>query len=263
MPRQQRHYLPGHVWHITHRCRGQDFLLRFGRDREAYLRALFQARKRFGLTVLHYAVTSNHVHLILVDKGGHVIPRSIRMAASVTAREHNARKGREEAFWEDRYHATAVQTGEHLVRCMIYLDLNMVRAGAVSHPEDWPHCGYGEIVYPPKRYRLMDRPVLARLLYMKGQGDLSGFYRTWVDTALAQPPAGRDPAWTERLAVGNDRFVEDVRGELESRAIGKQLGAAGDDMFSLWGLKTPCGVAASPDAPAPNLENTFLWDVPC
>jgi putative transposase len=29
------------------------------------------------------------------------------------------RKG---AFWEDRYYATAVQTGEHLARCFLYDD---------------------------------------------------------------------------------------------------------------------------------------------
>ena len=33
------------------------------------------------------------------------------------------------AFWEDRYHATAVQDGDHLIRCLVYIDLNMVRTG--------------------------------------------------------------------------------------------------------------------------------------
>lgn len=41
------------------------------------------------------------------------------------------------AYWEDWYHATAVETGEHLLRCIVYIDLNMVRAGVVSHPSDW------------------------------------------------------------------------------------------------------------------------------
>jgi len=44
---------------------------------------------------------------------------------------HLYRKG---AFWEDRYHATAVEKERHLIRCMIYIDLNMVRAGVVDHP---------------------------------------------------------------------------------------------------------------------------------
>ncbi|MGE4344011.1 MAG: hypothetical protein AB7F20_06950 [Geoalkalibacter sp.] len=45
--------------------------------------------------------------------------------------------GRKGAFWEDRYHAAAIESGEHLLRCLVYIDLNMVRAGAVSHPQEW------------------------------------------------------------------------------------------------------------------------------
>jgi putative transposase len=28
---------------------------------------------------------------------------------------------------------------------MVYIDLNMVRAGVVDHPSEWPDCGYHEI----------------------------------------------------------------------------------------------------------------------
>jgi len=54
MPRASRHYIPGHVWHITHRCHKKEFLLKFARDRRRYLRWLFEARKRYGLSVLNY-----------------------------------------------------------------------------------------------------------------------------------------------------------------------------------------------------------------
>jgi len=52
MPRANRHFLPGHVWHITHRCHEKNFLLKFARDRRRYLRWVFEAKKRFGLSVL-------------------------------------------------------------------------------------------------------------------------------------------------------------------------------------------------------------------
>jgi len=29
MPRAYRHYTPGYVWHITHRCHKKEFLLKF------------------------------------------------------------------------------------------------------------------------------------------------------------------------------------------------------------------------------------------
>ena len=60
-------------------------------------------------------------------------------------REYNLRKNRKGAFWEDRYHATAVKTGNHLIRCLAYIDLNRVSAGVVRHPVAWIHSGYHEI----------------------------------------------------------------------------------------------------------------------
>ena len=65
MPRANRHFLPDHVWHITHRCHQREFLLKVARDRERYLHWLFEAKKRFGLCVLNYRVTSNHIHLLV------------------------------------------------------------------------------------------------------------------------------------------------------------------------------------------------------
>jgi putative transposase len=47
----------------------------------------------------------------------------------------NQRKDRKGAYWEDRHHATAVEYGDHLAPCMVYIDTNMVRAGVISQAE--------------------------------------------------------------------------------------------------------------------------------
>ena len=57
---------------------------------------------------------------------------------------------------EDRYHATAVERGEDLARCMVYIDTNMVRAGVVSHPSEWSFSGYNEIQEPRRKNVLID-----------------------------------------------------------------------------------------------------------
>ncbi len=51
----------------------------------------------------------------------------MQLVAGRTAQEFNIRKRRKGAFWEDRYHATVVDTENYLARCMAYIDLNMVR----------------------------------------------------------------------------------------------------------------------------------------
>jgi len=108
MPRANRCYLEGHIWHITHRCHRRRFLLRFVRDRRAWVGWLYEARARFGLCVLDYTVTSNHVHLLVRDRGLGEIADSMQLIAGRTAQAFNERKERNGAFWEDRYHATAV-----------------------------------------------------------------------------------------------------------------------------------------------------------
>ena len=129
MARANRHFLPGYIWHITHRCHKKEFLLKFSKDKKCWLQWLFEAKKRFKLTILNYMVTSNHIHLLVFDNKGDAIPNSIQLIAGKTAQQYNQRKKRKGAFWEDRYHATAVQSDNHLIQCLVYIDLNMVRAG--------------------------------------------------------------------------------------------------------------------------------------
>jgi len=99
MPRANRHFLPGQLWHITHRCHEKAFLLKFARDRCRYLRWLFEAKKRFGLCVLNYVVTSNHVPLLVRDTGEGIIAQSMQLVAARTAQEYNHRRSRHGAFW--------------------------------------------------------------------------------------------------------------------------------------------------------------------
>jgi REP element-mobilizing transposase RayT len=40
MARANRHILPGHVWHITHRCHKREFLLKFAKDRKRWVKSV-------------------------------------------------------------------------------------------------------------------------------------------------------------------------------------------------------------------------------
>jgi hypothetical protein len=89
--------------------------------RMRYLRWVFDAKKRFGLSILNYIVTCNHVDLLVRGTGPNFIANSTQLIAGRTGREYNQRKGRHGAFWEDRYHATAIAAGEHLHRRLILI----------------------------------------------------------------------------------------------------------------------------------------------
>jgi putative transposase len=70
---------------------------------------------------------------LIKDTGPNVIARSMQLIAGRTGQGYNERKGRHGAFWEDRFMPPLLKTDEYLHRCMVYIDLNMVRAGVVRH----------------------------------------------------------------------------------------------------------------------------------
>jgi REP element-mobilizing transposase RayT len=182
----------------------------WGQDRTAWIQWLFKAKKRYGLEVLNYTVTSNHIHLLVYSSDDReVIPRAMQLVAGRVAQEYNQRKNRKGAFWEDRYHATAVDTNEHLVRCLAYIDLNMLRAGVVSHPREWSPGGWHEIVNPPRRYRIIARERLKQLLDADEKTLIDSYVR-WVENYIGKNTE-REKIWTEAIATGSAEFVEGIK----------------------------------------------------
>lgn len=202
MPRAHRHFIAGQVWHITQRCLQREFLLDQECDRRRWLYWLYQARRRYGLCVLNYIVTSNHVHLLVQDRGDNSISPALQLISGRTAQEFNRRQGRRGAFWEDRYHATAIQTDDHLARCMVYIDLNMVRARQVSHPEEWACSGYHESRHPRQRGSRLDLDETCRLLKFDTPQAMLQAREKWIDEQMFEGNLQRQPMWSDSAAVG-------------------------------------------------------------
>ena len=258
MARANRHYIPGCIWHITHRCHKKEFLLKFARDRSRFVTWLGEARKRFDLQVLNYSITSNHVHLLVKDSGrASCIPAAIQLIAGRTGQEYNQRKQRKGAFWEDRYHATAVESGEHLRRCLVYIDLNMVRAGVVNHPEEWGHGGYREIQGLRRRNRILDLAALAEAAEVSLEG-LAGAHREWMEEALKAEALVRDEAWTQSVAVGSAAFVNKTRGILGARGKGRVVDEVGS-AFVLREEQEIYGQNLGPENRPIGLSNGYFW----
>ncbi len=259
MARAKRHYIPGQVWHLTHRCHKREFLLKFARDKRRFLQWLFEAKRRYGLTMLNYAVTSNHIHLVVVDDGDRdTIARSIQLVAGRCAQEYNERKKRKGAYWQDRYHATAVETGKHLLRCLVYIDLNMVRAGVVNHPSEWLFGGYNEIQSPRRKCVLIAYEKVAALAGYQTYEWFRESHKEWVNESLAKGNNVCDSQWTRSIAVGSEQFVERIKAGLGTKALGRQIGKVLGG-YELRERETSYIADFDPKKGNIDLENTYNW----
>ncbi|MBC2717676.1 MAG: transposase [Desulfobacteraceae bacterium] len=259
MARAKRHYIPGQVWHITHRCHKREFLFKFAKDRKRWLQWLFEAKSRYGLVILNYAVTSNHIHLLVVDdKDRGVIPNSIKLIAGRTGQEYNQRKCRKGAFWEDRYHATAIEDGNHLLQCLVYIDLNMVRVGVIKHPSEWSYCGYSEIQKPRRKNVLINYERLRELLGFDTYDRVKAGHKKWVESCLTNGENCRDEKWSRSIAVGSKIFIDNVKSLMGVSAQGRKSIEAGES-YQLRETQIPYGDHFGAKKSEIEPENAYAW----
>ena len=184
-----------------------------------------------------------------------VIVSSAVLLRGRTGQGYNERKGRRGAFWEDRYHATPMETGGHLARCLVYIALNMVRGGEVKHPAEWEAGGYHEIQGPSPRYRIVDRAALADALGLEHVSRLAGVHAAWVEAALRSGEQHRQPEWTESLAIGRREFVERIGGKLGERARYRRVEGIGEEVHVLREGSPPYGPHFGPEMGLLRLES--------
>ena len=102
----------------------------------------------------------------------------------------------------------------------------MIRAGAVATPDEWEANGYSELVAGKKRYRIIDREKCAHEF---GYASIEEFSTAYCENTqkLIVDNYGRkrEPEWTESIAVGSERFIENIQQNLKyiKRAWSRQV----------------------------------------
>jgi len=217
MPRASHYLLEGYTYHLTHRCHGRQFLLRSRYDRRKYREWLIEGVSRFKVPVYAYCITRNHVHVVVHANSREAVSGLMHLASGAVAKRYNLRNERVNSMWEHPYQCTVIQDGRHLINCLRYVDLNMVRAGEVDHPREWPQCGYDELSGRRKRYRLLDVEDLAERVGLRSTKELYAWYADGIEERLAAGVPQRQAHWTESLAVGNQTFIEGITSKYRRR----------------------------------------------
>lgn len=255
MPRGNRYHVPGHTYHLTHRCHDREWLFRFACDRDRYRMMLWESLEDAKAWLLAYCITSNHVHLLARAESSEGIACWMQGVQGRMAQFFNRRKGRSGAFWEGRYHSTLIDNDDHLLRCMTYIELNMVRAGVVTHPERWPWCSYQDWMGHRRRRTLVDLQKGLEFFGRDQLSELRAHYRHRVEDAIARNELQREARWTESIAVGREEFVKEIASQIRYRPTLDSR----QDVSGSWILRDTSPTepdAASPAFPLP-LSSSF------
>lgn len=214
MLRASRYLQEGYTYHLTHRCHDRRFLLRFKQERDAYREWLRVGARRYGVPVYGYCITSSHTHVVVHVDDREAVACMMQLTAGSVGQALNVRKHHEGSVWEHPYQCTMVEDGQHLLNCLRYVDMNMVRVGVVDHPRQWRWCGYDELTGRRKRYRILDIERLLESLALPDAASLDCLHREGIDALVERGELARQAHWTEAVAVGGRDFV--ARAEKEN-----------------------------------------------
>lgn len=223
MARLSRLTVPGYPHHIIQRGNNRQTIFSSPADYQMLLALLDENAQKFGVALHAYALMSNHFHLLATPSTTEGLPQMMQAVGRRYVRYFNDSQARSGTLWEGRYRSTLIETDRYLLACMVYIDLNPVRAGMVREAKDYPWSSHGHyvglrtdrIVTPhPLFWELGNTPFAREAAY--AELVRVGITQEQQD-ALTRSTLG---GW----ALGDENFVADLQKRTERRVRKTQAG---------------------------------------
>jgi putative transposase len=143
MPRTARLIHPEVAVHITQRGNNRSRCFFTDSDYLAYLRFLREFSVVSNCAVHAYCLMTNHVHLLVTPQTRDGCAMLMKGLGQHYVQHVNRVHGRTGTLWEGRFWSSISTSEYYVLACHRYIELNPVRAGLASRPEDYAWSSFG------------------------------------------------------------------------------------------------------------------------
>lgn len=223
MARLSRLTVAGYPHHVIQRGNNRQVIFASEADRCFMLDLLHENAGKFGVSIHAYVLMDNHFHLLATPQTDDALPKMMQAVGRRYVRYFNDRYQRTGTLWEGRYRSTLIQSERYLLACMVYIDLNPVRAGLVVQARDFPWSSHGYYIgqHP-------DRLVSAHALYWSLGNTPFAREAAYVELVKAGVSADQQKALTDSAlhgwALGEAAFVAALQKQAPRRVSKAQPG---------------------------------------
>lgn len=223
MARLPRLTVPGHPHHIIQRGNNRQPIVVDDEDRRMLLQFIDEYARKEKVAVHAYVLMGNHFHLLATPESRSGVPQMMQAIGRRYVRYFNQRHGRTGTLWEGRYKSTLVQAERYLLACMVYIDLNPVRAGLAGDAADYPWSSYAH--YTGRR---ADRLVTPHPFFWELGNTPFARDAAYAELARHGISAGEQKAVREATtsgwALGDEHFVALIQKQTPRRVTAKKAG---------------------------------------
>ena len=211
-------YMAGVPCHVIQRGNNREACFFSDDDYLFYLECLKDACERYQVNCHAYVLMTNHTHLLLTPTKEDGISKVMQSLGRRYVQYINKFYRRCGTLWESRHKSSLVESGNYLLSCYRYIELNPVMACMVEHPGD-----YRWSSYRCNAYGELNRFITAHADYLalgqKGQERYSN-YRDLFNTVLPQTLLHEiRNAASFSMPLGGNRFKQQIERTL-NRSIG-------------------------------------------
>ncbi|MBU1125569.1 MAG: transposase [Candidatus Omnitrophica bacterium] len=213
MPRTRR-IIPQQEAALHIICRGNNKQQVFHQDADKvyYYALLRDLKKDNHISIYHYCLMDNHVHLIVWLSQESTLSRFMKQL-SLSFYSYNKKVyGYAGHLWQGRFKSIIIDLDAHLLQCGKYIELNPVRAGIVDRPERYPFSSYCHYAYGKPDAILIDNPVYTGFSVSE-ENKRKQYVEFVLDKDIIETAA-----FSRRLIVGNDFFVREYEARYNMRA---------------------------------------------
>ena len=220
MARLPRLTLLGYPHHIIQRGNNRQAIFATKADYQTMLDLLAENARKFDVAVHAYVLMSNHFHLLATPHTADGLPQMMQAVGRRYVRYFNDSQKRSGTLWEGRYKSTLIQTERYLLACMVYIDLNPVRAGLVAQAGDYPWSSYGHytglrsdklITPPPLVWELGNTPFAREAAYAElVQGGLNPVQQAALTDSVLRGWALGEPDFVAELQKRTQRRLAKI-----------------------------------------------------
>lgn len=223
MARLPRLTLPGYAHHVIQRGNNRQPIFTSPQDFQTMLDLLAENARKFQVAIHAYVLMDNHFHLLATPQTAEGLPQMMQAIGRSYVRYFNDAHRRTGTLWEGRYKSTVIQTERYLLACMVYIDLNPVRAGMVAQARDYPWSSHAHFLGLRTDKLLTPHPLVWAL------GN-TPFAReaAYADLVAAGVQTGQQQALTDSAlrgwALGEPGFVKNLQNLTTRRVAPKPRG---------------------------------------
>lgn len=223
MARLPRLTLPGVPHHILQRGNNGQSIFSAPSDYELML-ALIEQHARAQLMAVHaFVLLENRFHLLVTPQTPTAVAQMMQALGRGYVRHFNRAQGRTGTLWDGRYRSTLVEADRYVLPCMVFLDLQPVRAQLVAEPADYLWSSHAHFAGRARHRFLAPHPAywaLGNTPFAREEG-----YRAQVHAGLSPD---EERLLCDRLVtgwpLGGPDFLAAVQKQAERRVLKGQPG---------------------------------------